>query len=363
MFNKHIPALDGLRGFATIWVVLSHLDQAGLPKPLPGQTGEYGVFLFFILSGFLMGHLYLPQEFTATNLIKYGAARSSRIVPIYYLTIIFLVSMSFLIGKDFVYFMNIHDFIRHMAFFGNKYVYWSIGPEVQFYVVFIGIWYLYRTLTTNMVAVFPIAILAVAMIIFLQPFFPGTLVFSKFSIFAAGVIMAGIVAHLPSASGLSQVKSIWIAQITAISILIALTFTPFWREPILNPYAIPKDISFNAIYGDFRWIILMAIMLLILAIETPVSRIIFASRVARLSGTYSFSIYLLHVPVMTGAHNIANSLGWSVFGATLLALASVAAIGPLCSTLIEKPAQSWFRMKMIALGTHMVEIKSKALPA
>ena len=59
----HIKPLTSLRFFAAIWVVLfhywPHLAVAGMP-PLIAK-GYLGVELFFVLSGFILCHVYLPQ--------------------------------------------------------------------------------------------------------------------------------------------------------------------------------------------------------------------------------------------------------------------------------------------------------------
>src|SRR3546814_5994703 len=47
------------------------------------HLGDYGVMLFFVLSGFLMGHLYLGQKPDVAALLRYGMARAGRILPLY----------------------------------------------------------------------------------------------------------------------------------------------------------------------------------------------------------------------------------------------------------------------------------------
>lgn len=51
------PELDGLRGLAAYIVLVSHAsNMTGLWGTLLGNgAGQFGVMLFFVLSGFLMG--------------------------------------------------------------------------------------------------------------------------------------------------------------------------------------------------------------------------------------------------------------------------------------------------------------------
>ena len=64
--KKNIDSLTSLRFFAALWVVLMHFS-AGWIQAAPEQVrqlidnGYSGVELFFILSGFILGYVYLPQ--------------------------------------------------------------------------------------------------------------------------------------------------------------------------------------------------------------------------------------------------------------------------------------------------------------
>ncbi|HMO42348.1 MAG TPA: acyltransferase, partial [Phenylobacterium sp.] len=60
---EHIRPLTALRFFAAMWVVLFHywpaLGLAG--APLAVAKGYLGVELFFILSGFILCHVYRSE--------------------------------------------------------------------------------------------------------------------------------------------------------------------------------------------------------------------------------------------------------------------------------------------------------------
>ena len=78
-----LPNLDGIRALACILVVLSHM-----PWPLAFVTlGETGVGVFFVLSGFLMSHLYAAAHWDWQAVSRYGIARFARIAPIYWVVI------------------------------------------------------------------------------------------------------------------------------------------------------------------------------------------------------------------------------------------------------------------------------------
>jgi peptidoglycan/LPS O-acetylase OafA/YrhL len=98
--RTRLPALDGIRGLAIVWVVL-HNTTDRLPPTLHGAShvlaflvhpGWIGVQLFFALSGFLITTSLLETQ-GATNYFRafYGR-RALRILPLYY-TVLILFSI------------------------------------------------------------------------------------------------------------------------------------------------------------------------------------------------------------------------------------------------------------------------------
>ena len=55
--NGRLPELDGIRGMALIFVMLTHMISA--EAPLIPVTGKLGVWLFFVLSSFLLSSYFL----------------------------------------------------------------------------------------------------------------------------------------------------------------------------------------------------------------------------------------------------------------------------------------------------------------
>jgi peptidoglycan/LPS O-acetylase OafA/YrhL len=94
----HIKPLTSLRFFAAAWVVLfhywPHLAAAGAAPPLVAK-GYLGVECFFILSGFILCHVYLPS-FEAGR-FRYGdfiRARIARIYPLHLATLVAMGAMA-----------------------------------------------------------------------------------------------------------------------------------------------------------------------------------------------------------------------------------------------------------------------------
>jgi peptidoglycan/LPS O-acetylase OafA/YrhL len=90
--TKHLRSLDGIRGIAIVLVLCSHSGE--LLQDIPHSRllgfGNYGVDLFFVLSGFLITSILLRQKSQPHYFRNFYLRRALRIWPIYFL---FLFSM------------------------------------------------------------------------------------------------------------------------------------------------------------------------------------------------------------------------------------------------------------------------------
>lgn len=131
-----IPALDGFRALAILIVMLSHI---GLQHIVPGQ---FGVTLFFFLSGYLITTL-LRREIEAEGGIdfrRFYLRRAVRILPPMYVTIAFIAILS-LAGV--VHRINLvglpYDFLFLTNYFpisGIPIGLWSLAVEEHFYIFY-----------------------------------------------------------------------------------------------------------------------------------------------------------------------------------------------------------------------------------
>ncbi|MBC5804954.1 MAG: acyltransferase family protein [Candidatus Eremiobacter antarcticus] len=151
---SHLPVLDGIRGIAISMVLLFHiwemtwLDMSVGPLTLNpiGTSGFLGVELFFFLSGFVIFDPYVRawlSDAPTPTIRDFVRKRFLKIVPSYYLAIIILVATGYQhygslaeAGRD----LTFHAVFIH-NWFSQTYgsidgVMWSLGTEVQFYLVF-----------------------------------------------------------------------------------------------------------------------------------------------------------------------------------------------------------------------------------
>jgi peptidoglycan/LPS O-acetylase OafA/YrhL len=162
--RPHLPALDGLRGMAAYMVVVSHVSNVtGLWGNLLGNGGgQVGVMIFFVLSGYLIGALYLDQPFTLANVWDYAARRAGRVLPAFYavLTLVLVLhGLSAATGWNLhVYPITWEQSVSHYALLWGVGVFWTIPVEMHFYVVFVAAWWVYSRSRVAMVVAAVVAI-------------------------------------------------------------------------------------------------------------------------------------------------------------------------------------------------------------
>jgi peptidoglycan/LPS O-acetylase OafA/YrhL len=333
---RHLAPLDGLRALACLVVVASHLQTYGLIDLDPG--GSFGVMLFFSLSGFLMGYLYLEQPFGALRVLDYVIARFARIAPLYLTVIVASWVVHRYVWSGFVYAITDGNLARHLLFLGDVSVFWSIPPEVQFYGVFIALWGCWSALRRGGNPT-PLLLAAVglALAVLFGQATPGTFVASKISFFATGLLAA--VARRHCALDRMDRRALAAAQAVALALYIACLF-PAWRQSVFSG-AIER-------YADLRLALLTGALTWLFAYETPFARIVLGNRVAVAIGAWSFSLYLLHNPVL----QLSGLWLRPAIGGTAAGIAGVAgAIGAsfVSYRLLEAPLRAFTKNGLTAL--------------
>src|SRR5579864_1670769 len=151
-FQKdRFPALDGLRGFAVIWVMLHHFgaeltqghDAIGWLLYWPQRLGWAGVDLFFVLSGFLITGILREHRDAPNYFAAFYAHRTLRIFPalllLLLLAIIILPRLGLAEAEPPIWpqFVFLSNFGLVMPIGDVEYggVTWSLSIEEQFYVV------------------------------------------------------------------------------------------------------------------------------------------------------------------------------------------------------------------------------------
>ena len=133
--------LDLLRAIAIMMVVIDHMMvQAPLHLPWLKRItdfGIYGVDLFFVLSGWLIGGLYWREQrdFGNVAITSFWMRRWLRTIPPYLVTLLIASLAAYgLRGQpfDFGYLFFIQNYYDHMPYF---LISWSLCVEEHFYLV------------------------------------------------------------------------------------------------------------------------------------------------------------------------------------------------------------------------------------
>lgn len=149
----YLPGLNGIRAIAALAVVFSHinnrLDYFKLPKSKLLDLANFGVTIFFTLSGFLISYLLLKekQKTGTINIKMFYIRRVLRIWPLYFVyllivvlvngigavqwPILFVLLMIPNLRNSFASVTNIAVGSHNLTYMVGHY--WSLGVEEQFY--------------------------------------------------------------------------------------------------------------------------------------------------------------------------------------------------------------------------------------
>ncbi|WP_432241260.1 acyltransferase family protein [Herbaspirillum robiniae] len=220
----HLPWLDGLRGIAAMWVLASHVQILSGMRDIPVLSwGGIAVDLFMLLSGFLMAHNYFlrrraePWDEPRT-FFMFWLRRFFRIAPLYYLLLIVAIGMGAMLAEDRSSIAaiwpstmtplhryldgSVGNYLAHLSFafgFLPDYAFrtalpdWSIGLEMQFYLVFPFLMLAFSRFGAFRASVAALAICALAWLLlptYFQRFEMPSLIFMKLFVFMAGMWVA-----------------------------------------------------------------------------------------------------------------------------------------------------------------------------
>lgn len=291
--DREIRSLNSLRGLAALIVLVSHYsNRAKIFHGVLGQgSGQLGVMLFFILSGFLMSHLYLNKEFTKTNVKKYLVARIARVVPLFMIVVFASFTLRRLnVGGDVVYDINsLGLLLSHVFMLSGISVLWTIPPEVQFYILFVPFWYLYWSgrmrLLFVIVAIFVVEILLG---------FPdrgydvdGLRIETKLLVaipfFLTGLLLGQLFKHWNHEH--TRKNSYYILTLLFIPLLYPRVFANLFGHE-------------HGMFKDLGVLLIISVVFFCCVFLVPDSNPLLANGLGDYLGKISYSLYLLHIPVL-----------------------------------------------------------------
>jgi len=333
-----IRKLNALRGIAALIVVVSHYSNAvGLWGGLLGEgSGQFGVMLFFILSGFLMSYLYLDKEFNKENVKYFAIARFARVIPLF--VIIVLLSYFLHLAKINGIFYAITTpkiLFSHLFLLSGVSVLWTIPPEVQFYVLFAFLWWLYSRRKGYLFVLMATIFCGLVFVHFpdLQWKFHGVDIQARLvrslPYFFIGVVFGQVYQRWQAPEYLR--KNIFVLALALVPLLFPNIFH------FLMGYT-------HTTWSDAGIFLVVSAIFFVLIFFVPDDNPILASPVGDFLGTVSYSLYLLHLPLLNLITNISKQsplLFLFVFVALALAVAYVS------YRLLEAPSRRGLRALLI----------------
>jgi peptidoglycan/LPS O-acetylase OafA/YrhL len=341
--GRNLDALDGVRGLAVLIVVASHADGLYMKG-----HGAVGVWLFFVLSAFLLTLPYAadPARIARpTQLTRYSVRRLLRILPAYYFAIVVVA----LLGREDLGFVG-----QHLAFVRATGIFWTIPQEMLFYVLLPPLVALHRFVFRERFAatLLGLAALALAANLWLTPAVFALHGNDKLLPFHLGVFVTGMAfAYASRAPQLVRIVEIPAVNraLDALGLLIlaCLIFSaPAYLEKLkaILPALGTAELRVGLQYKGSIGVLCGALVYITLVCEGRLTHRILSSLLLRSLGVVSFSLYLFHVMVQNGIQRlwVDAAPGQLLFLANLAATFAVACC---VYSLIERPclrfARSW----------------------
>jgi peptidoglycan/LPS O-acetylase OafA/YrhL len=373
--DNRYPALHGVRFLAILSVVQYHVT--GVFGPLPGLRIDgdfaemstrvfFGMDLFFILSGFLIGSILLrslEQEGTQ-NIRRFYLRRIFRTFPSYYIVLTVLaLTMSLTAAQraqlpfEYAYLTNFTT-LKHLdvvMLWG-----WSLSLEEQFYLTVPLLFFvLHRLRSDRARLLLLVALWSLGLVIrlaiyrsertwtdfdFSQALYYRT--YTRFDTILCGVLLAFVETRYGAAIGR------WLTHPLHRALLALPALACLWL--LLRPTMFGDShvqLTRVFLWGTVTSLMYFAALLLLLHADGPLVRFLSAP-IFRSLATVGYGVYLVHIPILRllvptaqklTASGVSMALVWP--GALVVVMVLALATGYVMHLLIEKPSL-WVRQKL-----------------
>ena len=334
--GSHMAVLDGLRGIALLLVMASHGSNMGLhfvPGVDMSGAGKTGVWLFFVLSSFLLMHqfLHLDQRgrLGAGEWWRYAWRLVLRISPLY---TIFLLACWLLPLQHLMPPMSAQEVWDHLCVRRAFWHTWSIAVELKYYLVLPAMVLAYIHIARRSFwAATALAVLAVVAREWLAPDFHVYHLRTYIAIFLVGSWVAVLHHHLERHPQWAARMGVPAAAVACALFALAMAMTPsLWGmlrgAPVAADHWHRSYTLYAVIWGGFMLGLLHAPDWL---------KAVFGWLPLRVLGVISFSGYLWHAIVL-------ENLGWlpfriDSFAAAVSVMAMVVLVSAASYAVIERP--------------------------
>jgi len=323
-WRGHLVPLDGLRGLAILLVLLLHfttdMEIAGgtLAAAVRSvfQIGWVGVDLFFVLSGFLITGILADNRGSDRYFSAFYARRALRILPVYFLAVVAAFHLLPRVFEGFdtggvrteaAFWLFLTNFVQLPDQLARTVGhFWSLAIEEQFYLM----WPLVVLFTTRQqarrIAFLTVILSPIARFVALQAGVSGGSVyhFTPFRLdgLATGAFIALSMRDPEARAALRKLSTI---GGIAAAVVAAVLFGPVH---IPEPLSLRLDftIGFSSLCIGFGSLLTRVVL------AEPGSRLcrMLSRPVLVTLGTYSYAMYLVHVPLLRVVSKLAVPPEW-----------------------------------------------------
>ncbi|HEX4726298.1 MAG TPA: acyltransferase [Jatrophihabitans sp.] len=365
--DRRFPALDGVRAFAAFGVVCTHvgfISGRSLNDDLLGPVlarGDFGVALFFVLSGFLLYRpfaLHLLTDSPAPRVGRFLWRRAVRIVPAMVLFVV--ITLAFLTpfrvrASDYLQYLLLIQTYDHHDYDPNLAQLWTLTVEVSFYL-FLPIvgslaarWRqsLSKVIASQVVLLSVMAVLPALYNLWQTHYAPQSQALlwlpGYTDWFAIGMALALLTSLPAGATVLPRLRATlrdWAAAAGTCWLIAGVVFMistlPVGIPRTLSPALFWQWTTQHTLYGISAFFLMLPLVLG----EHPQLDRILGSRIGRFGGNISYGVYLWHKPLLSKAQ---SALGYHDFdGRFFNLLIATMVISVLAASaswyLIERPA-------------------------
>lgn len=297
---EHSKALDGLRGLAILFVLLSHSSNRGMmfSEYLNfSHAGKYGVYLFFVLSAYLLDRqisiALRSGKSSKQYWMNYFLRRFLRIYPLFIIALIVHFVLTTIGYKTVI--DHLVDIPMHIVLLAGEYIFWSIPVEFKYYFISpLILWGFQRLFKWNLTKVIVSLVVLTAFSIIVELIFelPNIMTLKFFPIFLAGTLIA-VVEVVQGQKFLLKTSKAFIDLSGILAFVLILLSVPFYTQSVFGVVIDFDKAEFFLAYG-----VLWGVILVAAKFGKGVMRWFFELRFLRFIGTISFSLYLFHIPVL-----------------------------------------------------------------
>ncbi|UZJ55727.1 hypothetical protein CBS101457_005047 [Exobasidium rhododendri] len=353
MAHTFIPALEGLRGMAVSFTVVSHCLPG--PQNLRDAIGSMGVTIFFVLSGFLITAVLIRVEDGAASrqayFARFYADRFFRLAP----ALLFLIVLHY--GWHYLYFwpddkakMNRYSLlaitylsnIRSLELpetSGPFPQLWSLACEEQFYIIWsIVLPFLLarRNVTRGLLIVTAIA-LSIATRLYVT-MYPGVLGdmdwYSALPLNVYKMLFGSLLRLVPVPS---QVKKTG-ASYVGLLLMAATVYLTYLPQPRYENYFPGWEHHFKPVLTWTDILTTLSTSLVLCSVSTsPKGNFLLEWSPLKFVGRVSYAWYLWQIPILFLSHNTYTM--WPAMGDS-----AVAFLFAMFSTIyVEEPINSYYK--------------------